>query len=192
MPPKQKRTYSTETHTGHEEDSQQLQAGGTSEQKNTRPDRAAKKAKRSEENETVVKACLIRHIHGDDSQKHAMQDALRARVLSFSKRVRVASLGLTPLVKKMFDGVEDVSTVQVPDKYFEQTFVRQLLLGTQDASKLVRSSGHCPLDRMNCMMPWASFWPCPRCDLPRSSGCSEPSALHFLSISMRSSEGSCA
>jgi len=135
MPPKQKRKHSTETHTGHEEGSQQLQAGGTSEQKKTRPDRAVKKAKRSEENETVVKACLIRHIHGDDSQKQAMRDALRARVLSFSKRVRVASLGLTHLVKKLFDGVQDVSTVQVPDKYFEQTFIRQLLLGTQDASK---------------------------------------------------------
>lgn len=126
MPPKGKRKKDVTTHAPA--DTQSVEEPGKK-----RPDRAVKKAKRSEESETVVKACLRRHVRGDDEQKDDMCDAIRGRVMSFSKRVRSASLGITHLVKQMFDGIQDVASMQVPSKFFEQTFIRQLMLGTQDA-----------------------------------------------------------
>jgi hypothetical protein len=63
-----------------------------------------------------------------------MRDALLSRVLSYSKKIRAASLGFTHLVKQLYNNVQDVWTVRVPDKYFDPTFIRQLLLGTSDAS----------------------------------------------------------
>jgi len=140
MPTKQKRKIHDEKPernaqtTSTEDGGHQQHSPPEVEGKRTRPDRAAKRAKRSEESETVVKACLLRHIRGDGFEKVAMRDALLARVLSFSKRIRCASLGMTHLIKQLYNNDQDISTIQVPSKYFDQTFIRQLLLGTQGAS----------------------------------------------------------
>jgi len=101
-----------------------------------RPDRAAKKRKRIEESETVVKACLLKHIQGGRGNKDIVRQALRARVASYSRRIHAASLGLTHLVKQLFDGVQDINTMMsthVPEEFFDQTFIRQLMLGTSGA-----------------------------------------------------------
>jgi len=137
MPPKkQKRQNATNPEENTDTNDGQRQSvgvNGTTKEKKSRPDRQEKRAKRAVESETVVKACLQRHVNGDGSQKRAMRDAILSRVLSFSKKVRAASLGLTHLVKQMYNNVQDISTVRIPDKYFEQTFIRQLILGTNGA-----------------------------------------------------------
>ena len=114
---------------------QDAPSGTTRPRSGSRPDRAEKKAKRSEQRETVVKAALLRHVEGDADKKAAVRDALMSRVVAFSKRARAASLGLMHLVKQRFAGVQadHIATVQVPQKFFGQTFVRQLMVGTDDA-----------------------------------------------------------
>ena len=98
-----------------------------------RPDRAAKLKARRELRETVVKSCLRGGVRGDARCKDAVVTALRRRVDAFSRRVGFASVALQGIVKEAFDGVDDVGAAVVPPELFEQTFVRQLLLGTDDA-----------------------------------------------------------
>jgi len=99
-----------------------------------RPDRALKLAKRKVTRETVVKTYLSSLI-ADASNKRDICTAIRNRSLAFSPRLRAASLGLTYIIKQLFHGVQDVRQVQVPNSFFDATFVRQLMLGTADAVK---------------------------------------------------------
>ena len=101
-----------------------------------RPDRAAKLKKRSEQSETVVKACLLKHLRGKGEDKEASRVAIRSRSSAYSRRIRAASLGLMHIIKQLFDGVQDIETmysINVPEEFLEQTFFRQLMLGTSDA-----------------------------------------------------------
>lgn len=105
----------------------------TKKKRRARPDRAEKLKARRELRETVVKSCLRGCVRGDAQLKDAVVAALRRRVDAFSRRVGFASVALQGIIKEIFDGIHDVGTVVVPPEVFEQTFVRQLILGTDDA-----------------------------------------------------------
>lgn len=100
----------------------------------TRPDRAARLIARKNIVETVIKSSLLKYVNGDDAFKQRFVIACRRRVDAFSKRVVMASIRMHGLVKHAFASHEDVRHVQLPD-IFDQTFVRQLMLGTEDAAK---------------------------------------------------------
>lgn len=99
-----------------------------------RPDRVEKLKKRFTHQESVVKSCLLKYIQGDDEQKQKVKQAIKDRVMSYSQRVNMASLILLGILKELFNGVEDILTVELPD-FTDQTFIRQLLLGIKDATK---------------------------------------------------------
>jgi len=48
--------------------------------------------------ETDVEASQLEHIYGENTPKYVMQDAMRDRVASYSRKAGVASLALTHLV----------------------------------------------------------------------------------------------
>ena len=100
----------------------------------SRPDRAAKLLARKEVMETVVKSSLLKYVKGDDVFKEKFTLACRQRVDAFSKRIVMASIRMSGLLKHAFDGHLDVRQVSVPD-IFDQTLVRQLMLGIDDAVK---------------------------------------------------------
>lgn len=108
-------------------------------EKQKRSDRAKKLLERKTRCETAVKCCLRRRIHGDGETKDKVIEAIQERVLGYSKRVHLASIALNLLVRECFDGVPDdqIPLVYVPD-FLEQTFIRQLLLGTEYAIKPVQ------------------------------------------------------
>lgn len=96
-----------------------------------RSDRSEKLRLRKTHQETVVKSSLKKYLLGN---KESIVDALKKRVLAYSKRVNVASLALMGILKELFHNQENVLDVQLPD-YTDQTFFRQLLVGTDDAQK---------------------------------------------------------
>jgi hypothetical protein len=109
--------------------------------KRSRPDRAIKLKDRKEKNETVVKSSLLKYIQGDANIKIKIVNALKSRVEAYSKRMNLASIALSGMIKEMFAGKNDVRTVQIPD-ILDQTFIRQLILGTngsQDANPIIQS-----------------------------------------------------
>lgn len=95
-----------------------------------RPDRTEKLKQRSILQETVVKCCLLKHLHGDSKTKMDIVDAIDKRVLSFSQRYVVATLGYSYAIRSLFEG-KHVLDVQLPCTFFDQTFARQLMLGTE-------------------------------------------------------------
>jgi hypothetical protein len=97
----------------------------------SRPDRVAKLQLRKVQRETVVKAYLKGLLQGDKAEALA---AITKRVFECSYKTHNASIALNLLIRKLFHNVEDVSSVNVP-KFWDQTFVRQLLLGTDSAKK---------------------------------------------------------
>ncbi len=103
-------------------------------EKKKRPDKAIKLQQRKDTSETVVKCCLLKHLHGDGKTKAKIKAAITSRVLAFSERYQVASIALCHIIKKVFDGHQDVTTVITPD-IFDITFIRQLMLGLDSAVK---------------------------------------------------------
>ena len=99
----------------------------------SRPDRAEKLKSRKVLSETVVKACLRRYVRGDGDLKDRVIGALHGRVDAYSRRIGFASVALQGIVKEAFDGVDDVCQAVLPEDLFEQTFIRQLMLGMADA-----------------------------------------------------------
>jgi hypothetical protein len=100
-----------------------------------RPDRAAKFAARKTLKETVVKGCLHKYVGIENpEQKQAFLDGVNELVTLCSKRTVRASIALNMLARKAFDGQEDVTKVVLPELW-DQTFIRQLMLGTEDALK---------------------------------------------------------
>jgi hypothetical protein len=99
-----------------------------------RTDRADKLGKRKTHQETVVKTCLLKYLCGKGWQKELIQDAITQRVIAYSKRINIASLALLEILKECFED-KAISSVQLPD-FTDQTFIRQLLLGTENARKV--------------------------------------------------------
>lgn len=100
--------------------------------KRQRQDRKEKLIKRKDTIETVVKSSLLKYINVNP--KKPFQNAIKARVEAFSKRVRSMSLALNTIIKEIFNNQEDVLSVQLPD-IFEQTFIRQLMLGLESCRR---------------------------------------------------------
>ena len=101
--------------------------------KRKRPDVAAKQLLRKTHQETVVKSSLLNYLKGENEFKTAFISAIKNRVLSYSKRINMASLALADIIKKSYSQVEDVFDVVLPD-IFEQTFIRQLMLGVESTT----------------------------------------------------------
>jgi len=102
--------------------------------KKKNPARRLKLLSRKGKVERVVKCALLKHLQGTNVQKEAARNAMRDRVMAFSKRMRMASIALATLIKECAAGVGNVNAIAFPD-LFQQTFIRQLLLGTKTAVK---------------------------------------------------------
>ena len=85
---------------------------------------------RRQYDEMVVKTCLLKH--NKDPHKQKLREAIRNRVDSYSKSIVKASSGLMHLVREMYRDVTHVEMVEIPDEFFDKTFVRQLMLGTEE------------------------------------------------------------
>lgn len=96
-----------------------------------RPDRTAKLKLRRTQNETVVKAYLKGLLLTDKTET---LKAINKRVIECSYKTQNASVALNLLIRKAFNEIEDVSEVHLSE-FWDQTFVRQLLLGTESAKK---------------------------------------------------------
>ena len=81
----------------------------------------------------VVKACLLTHLK--DPYKEKLRDAIRNHVDSYSKSIVKASSGLMHLAREMYRDVTHMETVEIPDEFFDKTFIRHLMLGTAEALK---------------------------------------------------------
>jgi hypothetical protein len=81
----------------------------------------------------VVKACLFGHIK--DLCRQKLRDAIRNRVDSYPMSIVKASSGLLHFVKEMYRDVTHMETVEVPDEFFDKTFIRHLMLGTGEPSR---------------------------------------------------------
>ena len=101
--------------------------------KNVRLDRKNKLLDSKKYSETVVK-CSLKSLVVEEQQKQLITDSIDKRVIAFSKRINAASVSLSYIVKMLFHNVKDVTTVNVPD-ILDQTFIRQLMLGTDGTSK---------------------------------------------------------
>lgn len=97
-----------------------------------RADRSEKLKDRSNYKETVVKTALRKYLCGEAKERVAL--AIAKRVESFSKAINLATIAQCGLLKELFDGQQDVKSVEIPD-IFEATFIRQLMLGVEDAKK---------------------------------------------------------
>ena len=96
-----------------------------------RPDRTSKLKQRGETEETVVKCSLNRLIQEDLKDK--ISAAIQKRVKECSERLNYGSISINLLIRKLFDGVEDVADVELPE-FWDQTFVRQALIGLSFSS----------------------------------------------------------
>ncbi|KAG1667136.1 hypothetical protein FOA52_004131 [Chlamydomonas sp. UWO 241] len=83
--------------------------------------------------ETVVKCSLKRLLVAPPDIKEAIVKAVEKRVVQCSIRTQNATVALNLLVRQLFDGCADPL---IPE-FWDTTFVRQLLLGTDGAHKPV-------------------------------------------------------
>jgi len=81
--------------------------------------------------ERVAKAGLLKHIK--DHYREKMRDAFEKRFDSYSKSIFKASSGLMHLAREMYRDVTHMEKVDVPDEFFDKTFIRQLMLSTAEA-----------------------------------------------------------
>ena len=98
-----------------------------------RPDRAKKLTERKELIETVVKCSLRNALIGTPDEKSKLVQAVEARVTAYSHRVVLATRALNLLIRQLFANVSDLQHFTVDVKFTDQTFLRQLLLGTEGA-----------------------------------------------------------
>lgn len=104
--------------------------------KSKRPDRTQKLKERRLLEETVVKCCLNKLLVLGKDYKKTFEIHVRKRVKECSIKTVNASVALNLLVRKIVDGVDNDHLYQVtfPD-FWDVTFVRQLMLGTQGSVK---------------------------------------------------------
>jgi len=98
-----------------------------------RKDRSEKLLNRKFISETVVK-CSLQSILVKDDFTDMFVEAVEKRMVACSKRTWNASICLNLLIRERFQGISDPTLVQLPD-FCDQTFLRQLLLGTSGAVK---------------------------------------------------------
>jgi hypothetical protein len=83
--------------------------------------------------EKVVKTFLLGHIK--DPYREKLRDAIEKRVDSHTKSIVKASSGLMHLAREMYRDVTQMETVEIPDDFFDKTFLRQLMLGTGESRR---------------------------------------------------------
>jgi hypothetical protein len=81
----------------------------------------------------VVKACLLEHIKNPYREKS--RDAIKKRLDSYSKSIVRASSGLMRMAREMYRDVTHMETVEIPDEFFDNIFVRYLMLGTRETRR---------------------------------------------------------
>jgi hypothetical protein len=96
-----------------------------------RSDRVKKLKGRKDTSETVVKCFLNKLII---QNKEELVRAIQTRVEQCSERLNYASISINLLIRELFDGVDDVTKVSLPD-FWDQTFLRQAMLGMEGTSK---------------------------------------------------------
>jgi len=83
--------------------------------------------------EKVVKTFLLGHIK--DPYREKLRDAIEKRVDSHSKSFVKASSGLMHLAREMYRDVTHIETVDIPEEFFNKSFIPHLMLGTAEARK---------------------------------------------------------
>jgi len=78
-------------------------------------------------------AFLLRRTQHPYRQK--LRKSIRNRVASYWMSIWKPSLGLMRMVREMYRDVADIRTVEVPEEFFEKTFIRYVMLGTGQASR---------------------------------------------------------
>jgi hypothetical protein len=103
------------------------------EAKKGRRDRSEKLKERKNLSETVVKCCLRRFLR---DKKNDFIKAINSRVAAYSQRAVIASQTVSLLIKEACYGVpnEELHNVVLP-AVLEHSFIRQAMLGTEDAQK---------------------------------------------------------
>jgi len=102
----------------------------------SRQDRTLKLKSRLSTTERVVKCSLNGLFSSNVYDNEKIKSAIRTRVFECSIRTRNATLALNLLIRKLFDRQDDVTIVEIPE-FWNQTFLRQLMLGTKGAQKPV-------------------------------------------------------
>ena len=99
-----------------------------------RIDRSQKLKDRKKKDQRVVKCYLQSLLIGQD--KSLLIDSIKQRVWAFSERQVIASYALNIFIKERFENIllENLKNVEIPN-ILETTFIRQLLLGPEDANK---------------------------------------------------------
>jgi hypothetical protein len=64
-----------------------------------------------------------------------VRDAIEKRADSYSESIVKASSGLMHLAREMSRDMAHMETVEIPDEFFDKTFIRHLMLGTGEARK---------------------------------------------------------
>ena len=80
-----------------------------------------------------MKTFLLGHIK--DPYRDKLRDAIERRVASYSKSIVKASSGLMHLASEVYREVTHMETVEIPDEFFDKTFIRHLMLGTEEARR---------------------------------------------------------
>ena len=103
-----------------------------------RPDRSEKLQNRKTLSLTVVKSALKKYLRGSESKINEFIKLVRQRVESVSRRTVAMSIAFLGIVKEAYHLHDDVCDVQLGD-IFDQTFFRQLMVGTEDAVQPIDS-----------------------------------------------------
>jgi len=102
----------------------------------TRPDRAAKLQANALLSKTSTKSALRRYIRGSKEVVDKVVNAINSRVVALSIQVVEGSVALDGIVRRRVRQADDASLCDVNfADVFDQTFIRQLLVGTGDAQQ---------------------------------------------------------
>jgi hypothetical protein len=81
----------------------------------------------------VVESCLLRRIK--DPYEGELRDAIGNRVDLYSMSIFKASSRLMHLAREMYENVAHLETVEIPDDFFDRTFIRHLMLATAETRR---------------------------------------------------------
>jgi hypothetical protein len=100
----------------------------------SREDRSRKLKDRKNKNQRVIK-CFLKTLIIKEN-KDEIVNSIKKRVASYSQRQVIASISLNLMIKELFQNVvlENIKNVDIPN-ILDTTFIRQLLLGTDESIK---------------------------------------------------------
>ena len=106
----------------------------------TRPDRAAKLTANALLRKTTTKSALRHYVRGPKDVVDKVVNAINSRVVTVSKQVVEGSVALNGVVRRRVSQVENANLCNVGfDDVFDQTFIRQLLVGSDDAVQPIQA-----------------------------------------------------